>query len=116
MQAQQISTEAKPAFTRDASAPNACPFADQANVPRRRVAIGADGLAALFLSLARFVGAAYATGDADCWEAAHRCAEDVIGPAEGALFVACAAALVRAIRRHRDTDLAYWPASCDRLS
>ena len=116
MQAQQISTAAKPVFTRDASTPNICPFADQANVPQRQPAIGADRFDALFLSLARFVGAAYATGDADCWEAAHRRAEDVIGPIEGPLFVARAAALVRAIRRHRDPDLAYWPASCDRPS
>jgi hypothetical protein len=116
MQAQQTSTAVKPALPHDASKPNVCPFADQAKAPRLRHTIGADRFAILFLSLARFVGAAYATGDADCWEAAHRCAEDVVGPTDGPLFVARAAALVRAIRRHRDHDLAYWPASCHRLS
>jgi hypothetical protein len=116
MHARATSTAGERARLREATTPNVCPFAYQAKVPRHRSAIGADRFAALFLSLARFVGAAYATGDADCWEAAHRCAEDVVGPIDGPLFVARAAALVRAIRRHRDHDLAYWPASCNRLS
>ena len=57
MQAQQTSPAVKPALAHDASTPNVCPFADQANVPRLRPATGVDRFAALFLSLARFVGA-----------------------------------------------------------
>jgi hypothetical protein len=116
MHARATATAGERALLREATTPNVCPFACQAKVPQHRGAIGADRFAALFLSLARFVGAAYATGDADCWEAAHQCAENVVGPIDGPLFVARAAALVRAIRRDRDHDLAYWPASCNRLS
>jgi hypothetical protein len=112
MQAQQISTEAKPVFLAEAPTPNVCPFARAAEASRP----GGDRFSALFLSLARFVGAAYSTDDAGCWEAAHRCAEDALGARDGPLFVARAAALVRAIRRYRDAEFAYWPSSCARLS
>jgi hypothetical protein len=112
MQAQQISTAAKPVLPHDGSRPNVCPFARGAKAQAQR----GDRFAVLFLSLARFVGAACATDEAGCWEAAHRCAEDVVGPIDGPLFVARAAALVRAIRRYRGADFDYWPPSCARLS
>jgi hypothetical protein len=112
MHAPQTSTAAEPVLLREASTPNVCPFARDAEAPGLRV----DRFAMLFLSLARFVGAAYATDEAGCWEAAHRCADDAVGPIEGPLFVARAAALVRAIRRYRDRDFTYWPPSCNRLS
>jgi hypothetical protein len=112
MQAPRNATAAKPVLPRDAPTPHACPFARHAEAPRQR----GDSFAMLFLSLARFVGAAYATDEAGCWEAAHRCAEDAVGPIDGPLFVARAAALVRAIRRYCDEDFAYWPSSCARLS
>jgi hypothetical protein len=113
MQAQQMSTFAESVLAHDAPTPNVCPFARGAKAPERQ---SADRFAGLFLSLARFVGAAYATDEAGCWEAAHRCAEDVVGPIDGPLFVARAAALVRAIRRYRGEDFDYWPSSCARLS
>ena len=104
MHAPQTSTAAEPVLLREASTPNVCPFARDAEAPGLRV----DRFAMLFLSLARFVGAAYATDEAGCWEAAHRCADDAVGPIEGPLFVARAAALVRAIRRYRDRDFVWW--------
>ena len=112
MQAQQTATVVEPMLARDALPPNVCPFARGAKAPRQ----GGDRFAVLFLSLARFVGAAYATDEAGCWEAAHRCADDAVGPIDGPLFVARAAALVRAIRRYRGEDFDYWPSSCARLS
>jgi hypothetical protein len=75
-----------------------------------------DKQSALLLSLVRFIGAAYATGDAECWEAAHQCAEDAAGANDGPIFVARAASLVRTIRRCTARDFVYWPASCVRLS
>jgi hypothetical protein len=112
MHAPQTSTAAEPVLLREASTPNVCPFARDAEAPGLRV----DRFAMLFLSLARFVGAAYATDEAGCWEAARQCADDAVGPIDGPLFVARAAALVRAIRRYRDRDFTYWPSSCNRLS
>jgi hypothetical protein len=112
MHAQQTSTAAEPIVLSDARTPNVCPFARDVDASRH----GGDRFAMLFLSLARFVGAAYATDEAGCWEAAHQCAEDAVGQIDGPLFVARAAALVRAIRRYRDEDFAYWPSSCSRLS
>jgi hypothetical protein len=112
MHAPQTSTAAEPVLLREAPTPNVCPFARDAEAPGQRV----DRFAILFLSLARFVGAAYATDEAGCWEAAHQCADAAVGPIDGPLFVARAAALVRAIRRYHDQDFAYWPPSCNRLS
>ena len=84
-------------------------------LPHRDIACR-DEFAAVALSLLRFIGAAYVTGDAGCWEAAYRFADDAAGAAEGPLLVARAAALVRVLRRCRDRDLVYLPSSCNRLS
>src|ERR1700735_4411931 len=105
MHAPQTSTAAEPVLLREAPTPNVCPFARDAEAPGLRV----DRFAMLFLSLPRFVGAAYATDAAGCWEAAHGCACDPVRPIEGPLSVARGAGLVRAIRRYRDRDFTYWP-------
>lgn len=75
-----------------------------------------DEFATVALSLLRFIGAAYTTGDSGCWEAAYRLADDRAGTSDGPLLVARAAALARVIRHCRDRDLAYLPSSCNRLS
>ncbi len=98
------------------SAPNALNCdCDVKMLPHRDVAC-CDAFAAVALSLVRFIAAAYATGDADCWEAAYRVADDSASTSDGALLVARAAGLVRVIRRCRDRDLTYLPSSCNRLS
>ncbi|WP_454625256.1 hypothetical protein [Bradyrhizobium cenepequi] len=68
---------------------------------------------AAVLSVLRFIAAAYATGEAECWEAAFRFADDAAGE-DGALLVARVAALVRLIRRHH--GLICLPPSCSGLS
>jgi hypothetical protein len=65
------------------------------------------------LSVLRFIAAAYATGEAECWEAAFRFADNAAGE-DGPLLVARVAALVRAIRRHHDPICL--PPSCSGLS
>jgi hypothetical protein len=64
----------------------------------------------------RYIGAAYATGDACCWEAAYSCVDHAPEGIDGALFVARAASLVRAIRCNRACEFCYLPSSCRRLS
>ena len=92
-----------------AAAP-ACPAhpADVALMPRGGVE------RAVMLAL-RFVAAADDTGDAACWDAAFERAEDEFGPRDGALLVARAAALLRALRRD-GSDLRFLPPPCRRLS
>lgn len=68
------------------------------------------------LSLFRFIGAAYATGASDCWEAAYRFADEAPDIADSPLLVARAAALVRILRSGRPCELCFLPPSCRRLS
>lgn len=68
---------------------------------------------AAVLSVLRFIAAAYATGEAECWEAAFRFADDAAGE-DGPLLVARVAGLVRLIRRHH--GLVCLPPSCCGLS
>ncbi len=74
-----------------------------------------DEFCRVALSLVRFIGAAYATGASDCWEAAHRYADEAPGVADSPLIVARAAALVRLLRG-RPCETCFMPPSCKRLS
>ena len=75
-----------------------------------------DDFSRVALSLLRFIGAAYATGASDCWEAAYRFADEAPGIADSPLLVARAAALVRILRSGRRCELCFMPPSCRRLS
>ncbi|MEW6149403.1 MAG: hypothetical protein ACOY3N_23925 [Bradyrhizobium sp.] len=75
-----------------------------------------DEFCRVALSLFRFIGAAYATGASDCWEAAYRFADEAPGIADSPLLVARAAALVRILRGGRPCELCFMPPSCRRLS
>ncbi len=77
---------------------------------------GCDEFCRVALSLFRFIGAAYATGASDCWEAAYRFADEAPGICDSPLLVARAAALVRVLRSGRPCDLCFMPPSCRRLS
>jgi hypothetical protein len=70
----------------------------------------------LGLSIIRFVAAGAMTGDAACWDAAHDCAESVLGWREGSALVAAMACLVRALRRQRTTAFTCLPAPCCRVA
>ncbi|KQT20212.1 hypothetical protein ASG57_29020 [Bradyrhizobium sp. Leaf396] len=74
-----------------------------------------DEFCRVALSLFRFIGAAYATGASDCWEAAYRFADEAPGIADSPLLVA-RAALVRILRGGRPCELCFMPPSCRRLS
>lgn len=60
-----------------------------------------DGNEHLLLSVFRFIGAAYETGDASCWEAAYGRAEAECGLLDGLMLVAQATAMIRLIRSDR---------------
>jgi hypothetical protein len=75
-----------------------------------------DDFCRVALSLFRFIGAAYATGASDCWEAAYRFADEAPGIADSPLLVARVAALVRIFRSGRPCNLCFMPPSCRRLS
>lgn len=77
---------------------------------------GCDEFCCTALSLFRFIGAAYATGASDCWEAAYRFADEAPDIADSPLLVARAAALVRILRSGRPCELCFMPPSCRRLS
>lgn len=77
---------------------------------------GCDEFCRTALSLFRFIGAAYATGASDCWEAAYRFADEAPDIADSPLLVARAAALVRILRSGRPCELCFMPPSCRRLS
>jgi hypothetical protein len=77
---------------------------------------GCDDFGRVALSLFRFIGAAYATGASDCWEAAYRFADEAPGIADSPLLVARVAALVRILRSGRPCELCFMPPSCRRLS
>jgi hypothetical protein len=70
----------------------------------------------LLLYLIRFIGAAYTTGDASCWEEAYRCVENWPEPIDGPLLIARAASLVRAVRCNRACEVCYFPSPCRFLS
>ena len=85
-----------------------CPAAPAATLPR-------DGAERTVMLALRFVAAAADTGDAACFDAAFDGAEAAFGARDGALVVARAAALVRALKR----DGAAWqflPPPCRFLS
>jgi hypothetical protein len=96
--------------------PNASVFVQDVRALKQLGSVCRDKHSVLLLSLVRFIGAAYATGDAQCWEAAHQCAEEAAGAFLGPMLVARAASLVRTIRRCVARDIVYWPSSCARLS
>lgn len=98
----------------DAGEPLLCPL--QAALATRPDIGSYDDFSRLALALIRFIGAAYATGASDCWEAAYRFAEEAPGIADSPLLVARAAALVRILRRERPCELCFMPPSCRRLS
>ncbi|MGX1319720.1 hypothetical protein AB7M17_003173 [Bradyrhizobium sp. USDA 377] len=91
-----------------------CPL--QAALSTPRSVEGYDDFCRVALSLFRFIGAAYATGASDCWEAAYRFADEAPGIADSPLLVARAAALVRVLRSGRPCELCFMPPSCKRLS
>ncbi|MDD1522546.1 MULTISPECIES: hypothetical protein [Bradyrhizobium] len=98
----------------DAGEPLLCPL--QAALATRPSIDSYDDFSRVALALFRFIGAAYATGASDCWEAAYRFAEDAPGIADSPLLVARAAALVRILRGDRPCELCFMPPSCRRLS
>jgi hypothetical protein len=82
----------------------------------RMADICADDAEVLALSVLRSVAAGYMTSDVACWDAAYDAAERVLGPVEGPQFVAAMTAIVRAIRRERDGDWCFMPATCCRAT
>jgi len=94
--------------------PRLCPL--QAALATRPCIESYDGFCRVALSLFRFIGAAYATGASDCWEAAYRFADEAPDIADSPLLVARAAALVRILRSGRPCELCFMPPSCRRLS
>lgn len=98
----------------DAVRPQLCPLRAALAAPRSVESY--DDFCRIALSLFRFIGAAYATGTSDCWEAAYRFADEAPGVADSPLLVARAAALVRILRSGRPCELCFMPPSCRRLS
>ncbi|OPY95008.1 hypothetical protein A5906_10105 [Bradyrhizobium sacchari] len=98
----------------EAGRPRPCPL--QAALAARPCVDSYDQFSRVALSLFRFIGAAYATGASDCWEAAYRFADEAPGIADSPLLVARAAALVRILRSGRPCELCFMPPSCRRLS
>ncbi|PJG53334.1 hypothetical protein CVM73_20725 [Bradyrhizobium forestalis] len=98
----------------DAGQSQLCPR--QAALAAPRSVESYDDFCRVALSLFRFIGAAYATGASDCWEAAYRFADEAPGIADSPLLVARAAALVRILRCGRPCELCFMPPSCRRLS
>jgi hypothetical protein len=91
-----------------------CPL--QAALATRPCVESYDDFCRVALSLFRFIGAAYATGASDCWEAAYRFADEAPDIADSPLLVARVAALVRILRSGRPCELCFMPPSCRRLS
>src|SRR5262249_42464155 len=102
------------ASTQEAGRSQQCPL--QAALSTRPCVESYDDFCRITLSLFRFIGAAYATGASDCWEAAYRFADEAPGIADSPLLVARAAALVRILRSGRPCELCFMPPSCRRLS
>jgi hypothetical protein len=76
----------------------------------------ADDAEILALSIIRFVAAGYMTGDIACWDAAYNSAEELLGAADGAQFVASMVCVMRAIRAERQDDWRFMPAPCCRVT
>ncbi len=76
----------------------------------------ADQAEVLALSVTRFIAAGYMTADAACWDAAHACAEEVLGVADGPKLVAAFAGVMRAIKVERLEPWSFMPASCCRIT
>ncbi len=74
-----------------------------------------DGVERVVMLVLRFVAAAAETGDAACFDAAFDGAEAAFGSRDGALLVARAAALVRALR-HEEAEVRFLPPPCRSLS
>lgn len=91
-----------------------CPL--QATLAARPCVESYDDFCRVALALFRFIGAAYATGASDCWEAAYRFADEAPDIADSPLLVARVAALVRILRSGRPCELCFMPPSCRRLS
>lgn len=75
-----------------------------------------DDATVLALSVIRSIAAGYMTGDVACWDAGFEGAERILGEVDGARFVAAMATLVRAIRRERQGDFSFLPATCCRVT
>jgi hypothetical protein len=75
-----------------------------------------DDAEVLALSVLRFVAAGYMTGDTECWDMAHRGAEQVLGASEGPVFVARMVGVMRAIRAERVGNWNFLPALCCRVT
>ncbi len=86
----------------------ACPAGPAATLPR-------DGAERVVILALRFVAAAAETGDAACFDAAFDGAEAAFGPRDGALLVARAAALLRALKRD-EAEWHFLPPPCRALS
>jgi hypothetical protein len=86
------------------------------NHPTRTVDICADEAEVLALALLRFVAAGYLTSDVACWEAARDKAEQALGPVVGSQAVAAMTAVLRAVRRERQGDWRFMPATCCRAT
>lgn len=91
-----------------------CPL--QATLAARPCVESYDDFCRVALALFRFIGAAYATGASDCWEAAYRFADEAPDIADSPLLVARVAALVRILRSGRPCEPCFMPPSCRRLS
>ncbi len=78
--------------------------------------ICADESEVLAITIARFIASGYMTTDVACWDAAHDCAERLLGPVQGARMVASIAVVIRALRREREEDWRFMPANCCRLT
>jgi hypothetical protein len=98
----------------EAGQPRLCPL--KAALATRPCVESYDEFCRVALSLFRFIGAAYATGASDCWEAAYRFADEAPDIADSPLLVARVAALVRILRSGRPCELCFMPPSCRRLS
>lgn len=102
------------------ASPRRCPASNCSHVPGCPADPGAatlprDGVERAVMLALRFVAAAAETGDAACFDAAFEGAEAAFGPRDGALLVARAAALVRALNRD-EAGCEFLPPPCRWLS
>jgi len=75
-----------------------------------------DNASVLALSVARFVAAAYVTGDAFCFDTAFEGAEKVLGAERGQDVVARMIGVIRAMRAERVAEWQFLPATCCRMT
>lgn len=83
---------------------------DHGRLPHVREVCADEG-EILALSVARFIAAGFMTADVACWDAAFDAAERLLGPDEGARFVAAVTGVMRAIRAERSADWSFMPAA-----